>query len=44
MALTKLTPGGVPEQLILPGNIVVRSADSRLYLPYPAPCVPVLCW
>lgn len=24
MALTKLTPGGVPEQLILPGNIVAR--------------------
>jgi len=23
-ALTKMTPGGVPEQIILPGNIVVR--------------------
>ena len=30
MALTKLTPGGVPEQLILPGNIVVRNITHSI--------------
>lgn len=44
MALTKLTPGGVPEQLILPGNIVVCNIIPGNLLAACALLCQLACW